>query len=113
MVTKEMYEMLESGEFHQVPVLMGICSEEALFIAKCLWFPNLFNVCSHFRFTAENYLIKLGRSYDANEALVVPDIFPHDENIDRAVIGDAVKLVYLNEEEAWAEHPGRVVRVSF
>nr|AYN64425.1 carboxylesterase [Dendroctonus armandi] len=92
-VTKEMYEMLESGEFHQVPVLMGIRSEEALFIAK-----------------SENYLIKLGRSYDANEALVVPDIFPHDENIDRAVIGDAVKLVYLNEEEAWAERPGRVVR---
>ncbi|ENN80708.1 hypothetical protein YQE_02876, partial [Dendroctonus ponderosae] len=32
-VTTEMYEMFESGHFYQVPVLMGICSEEALFIA--------------------------------------------------------------------------------
>ncbi|CAG9765017.1 unnamed protein product [Ceutorhynchus assimilis] len=92
-VTKEMYEMFDSGDFYKVPVLMGICSEEALFIAK-----------------SDAYLRKLGRTYDTDSSLVVPSIFPHNENIDKKVIGDSIKLVYLNETEKWTEHPGRVVR---
>lgn len=92
-VTREMYEMFDSGNFTKVPILMGICSEEALFIAK-----------------SNNYLVKLGETYDKDSSLVVPAIFPHKPEIDLSVIGKAVKQIYINQSDTWANHPGRVVR---
>lgn len=33
-ITEPMYEAIKNGRVLKVPVLMGICSEEALFVAK-------------------------------------------------------------------------------
>lgn len=92
-ITKEMYEMFDSGDFTKVPILMGINSEECLFIAK-----------------SNEYLVNLGKTYDHDSSLVVPDIFPHDPEINKSIIGDAIKEIYINENDTWADHPGRVVR---
>lgn len=92
-VTKEMYEMFAAGDFYKVPMLMGINSEESIYIA-----------------TSTGALVKRGRTYDADPSLVLPDIFPYDSAGDKNTIGEAIKLIYMNESDTWAERTGRVVR---
>ncbi|XP_060534005.1 juvenile hormone esterase-like [Cylas formicarius] len=91
-VSTTMYEQFDVGDFAKVPTLMGMTSEEGISAAK-----------------STKYLNAQAESYDSDPALLLPDIFHYGRDADVAVIGNAIKEIYVGND-TFADRLGAVVR---
>ncbi|KAF7284768.1 hypothetical protein GWI33_021636 [Rhynchophorus ferrugineus] len=78
-LTEPMYEVLESGNFNQVPIIIGHNSEESLFF-----------------YSTEDDLQNNADSIDASPSLLIPNM-PLKDGVDRQEIGEKIKDIYVGD----------------
>ncbi|XP_050309304.1 juvenile hormone esterase-like [Anthonomus grandis grandis] len=85
-VSESHYELVVSGDFNQVPILVGVCSEESLMGLKNL-----------------NNARKIGQGFDNIPETTIPnDLRPNSS--DTTIVAQEIKNIYFQENELYAEN---------
>ncbi|CAG9768474.1 unnamed protein product [Ceutorhynchus assimilis] len=92
-ITDSPYVLLENGDFNQVPIVIGVTSEESLSFLR-----------------DESQTFNVGLSYDLNPTSLIPaDLFSNTSNI--TTVTQRIKEIYLNRNELFATNLAAVAEV--
>ncbi|XP_060533368.1 juvenile hormone esterase-like [Cylas formicarius] len=95
-VTELSFPQLESGNFNQVPLVIGSVSEEGL----------------AFGLNTQSSVIVKGLQFDIDATQLLPDDFVPQENVSTVEVGSLIKDTYVGEGGSFLLNPAKVLQFT-